>query len=83
MYSIGAKVPVVNSFTAQPISNNFTLKATGIPQYPFFLQTTTNLAKPIAWNTLYTNFADALGNVSFSLSNLPANQQFFRVLSQQ
>ena len=66
-------------------SNNYqlTLQLTGNPNYPYTLQSATNLTPPVNWQTVLTNFADTNGNWSAIITNLanpPAG--FYRIVGQ-
>ena len=63
-------------FTVQTSGAGLTLQLTGTPNYPYILQSATNLAPPVNWQTILTNPADANGNWSFVVTNttdIPAN----------
>ena len=56
---------------------------TGLPpNYPCILQGATNLTAPINWQPILTNYTDASGNWSFTASNLPAPNLFYRITGQ-
>ncbi len=60
-----------------------TLQLTGTPNYPYILQTATNLTPPINWQSIITNAADTNGCWSVALTNLTsAPWQFYRALGQ-
>ena len=61
---------------------HLTLQLTGSPNYPYILQTTTNLTPPVNWQPVYTNPADANGNWSFTVTNLPAPAGYYRAVAQ-
>jgi uncharacterized repeat protein (TIGR03803 family) len=59
------------------------LQFTGTPNYPYVLQTTTNLAPPIIWQSIVTNLADVNGHWSFSVTNPAyARARFYRAGAQ-
>jgi len=58
--------------------NQLTLQFTGTPNYPYLLQSTTNLAPPINWQPVLTNPADLNGNWQFTDTNLNTRQKFYR-----
>jgi hypothetical protein len=56
---------------------------TGTPQYPYILQTATNLVPPINWQSVLTNSAAASGIWSFTVTNNPVvPARFFRAAGQ-
>jgi hypothetical protein len=66
-------------------SNNHQLKLqlTGTPNFPYTLQSTTNLTPPISWQPVITNSADINGNWSITVSNLSSTpSSFFRAVGQ-
>jgi alpha-tubulin suppressor-like RCC1 family protein len=48
-----------------------TVQLTGSPNYPYILQMATNLTPPVNWQPVFTNPADANGNWTFTVTNLP------------
>ena len=72
------------SFTASSTnSQQLILQLTGTPNYPYILQSATNLTPPIVWQCVFTNCADTNGNWSFivtNLSGIPAG--FYRAVAQ-
>lgn len=69
------------SFMAALTNNNqgVTLKLTGTPYYPYFLQVATNLTPPVNWQSIFTNFADVNGNWVWTMTNLTdLPQSFYR-----
>jgi hypothetical protein len=66
-------------------TNNYQLRLqlTGTPNFPYILQSATNLSPPISWQSVLTNPADANGNWSITISNLQSVPfQFFRAVGQ-
>jgi hypothetical protein len=59
-----------------------TLQLTGSPNYPYILQTATNLTPPVNWQSILTIPADANGNWSFTVTNLPAPAGYYRAVAQ-
>ena len=59
-----------------------TLQLSGTPNYPYILQSATNLTPPINWKPVLTNPADVNGNWSFTVSNLATPNLFYRAASQ-
>ena len=57
----------------------FNLTLTGLPNQNYVLQTATNLAPPVPWQSLLTNAADTNGVWQFTDTNLNSAQKFFRV----
>ena len=59
------------------------LQWSGTANYPYALQTATNLTPPIFWQSILTNPADTNGNWTFTVTNLSnAPQRFYRALGQ-
>ena len=64
-------------------SQQLTLQLTGTPNYPYILQSATNLTPPINWQPVFTNFADTNGNWSFTIIGLTNNPAgFYRAVAQ-
>jgi alpha-tubulin suppressor-like RCC1 family protein len=59
-----------------------TVQLNGSPNYPYILQTATNLTPPVNWQSILTNPADGNGNWSFTVTNLPAPAGFYRAIAQ-
>ena len=55
--------------TLTAIGGGLQLQFIGTPNYPYILETATNLAPPINWQPVLTNPADASGNWSFTVTN--------------
>lgn len=71
------------NFTAQNFGAGLKLQLTGTPNYPYVLQLATNLTPPLGWKSIRTNFSDANGNWSFTVTNgsgVPAG--FYRAVGQ-
>jgi hypothetical protein len=69
------------NFAIQNFPTGLGLQFTGTPNYPYILQTTTNLTPPIIWHSILTNTTDTSGNCYFS--TLPnGGQNFYRGLGQ-
>jgi hypothetical protein len=61
----------------------FQLQFTGTPNYPYILQTATNLSPPVNWQSILTNPADGNGYWNFTVTNLPALPAgYYRILGQ-
>jgi alpha-tubulin suppressor-like RCC1 family protein len=59
------------SFSGHVVTGGgFQLQFTGTPNYPYILQTATNLTPPVNWQSVFTNPADANGNWIFTVTNL-------------
>ncbi len=58
------------------------MQLTGTPNYPYILQSATNLTIPISWKSILTNRADVNGNWQFTNTNLNEGQEFYRILGQ-
>ena len=67
----------------KPSGSGLNLQFTGTPQYPYILETTTNLAAPVHWQPVVTNPADASGHWSFTVTNDPVvPARFYRAAGQ-
>ena len=73
------------AFTAQAnIANNIleiALQFSGTPNYPYVLQSATNLTPPVNWQPVLTNPADASGNWQFTDRNLNTGQKYYRAVA--
>ena len=70
------------NFQVQSTSNHWLkLMLVGTANYPYILQSTTNLTPPINWKPVLTNPADINGNWQFTVTNLNNNRQFYRALA--
>ena len=70
------------NFTAQYLGTGLKMQLTGTPNYPYILQSATNLTPPITWKSVRTNTADSSGNWQFSDSSLNVSQKFYRAMGQ-
>ena len=64
-------------------SQQLTLQLAGTPNYPYILESATNLTPPVVWQPVFTNYADTNGNWSFTitgLTNSPAG--YYRAVAQ-
>lgn len=61
-------------------TNALYLQLFGTPNYPYILQSTTNLTNP-NWQSLMTNSADAYGIWNITITNLPVPCDFFQVVA--
>ena len=64
-------------------SQQLTLQLSGTPNYPYILESATNLTPPVVWLPVFTNYADTNGNWSFTitgLTNTPAG--YYRAVAQ-
>ena len=68
--SLTVFLPPQNFLGFSPDGKQLNLRMTGTPNYPYVIQSTTNLTPPVIWQLLYTNPADVNGNWSFAVSNL-------------
>ena len=75
-------LPPQNFFANAVIGNQLTLQFAGTPNYPYILQSATNLTPPVNWQSVLTNLADTNGNWSFTVSNLSAPSLFYRAMGQ-
>jgi hypothetical protein len=63
--------------------NQLSLQLSGTPNYPYILQSATNLTPPISWNPIFTNVTDTNGNWSYTVTNLlTAPNLFYRAAVQ-
>ena len=69
-------------FTGQLASGGLQLQFSGTPNYPYILQSATNLTPPINWQPVLTNPADGNGNWQFTDTNLNGSQKFYRAIGQ-
>jgi sugar lactone lactonase YvrE len=68
------------NFTASLGNAGLQLQFTGTTNYPYILQSATNLTPPVFWQPLLTNAADGNGNWSFAVTNTQnAPACFYRV----
>jgi sugar lactone lactonase YvrE len=59
------------------------LQFIGTPNYPYILQSATNLTSPVNWQSVFTNPADASGNWNYTVTNSPdVPAGYYRVLGQ-
>ena len=58
------------------------LHFTGTPNYPYILQSATNLTPPVNWQPVLTNPADVNGNWQFMETNLDSGQKYYRAVGQ-
>ena len=73
-------LPPQNFVGAITNENQLKLQLTGTPNYPYVLQSATNLTPPVNWQPVLTNPADNNGNWQFTdtnTTNVPA--RFYRV----
>lgn len=61
-------------------SNTMSLVYQGIPNDPYALEQTTNLAPPVVWTPLWTNWTDSTGLLS-ATNSTSGPQGFFRIRS--
>ena len=64
-------------------SQQLTLQLTGTPNYPYILESATNLTPPVVWLPVFTNYADTNGIWSYTitgLTNFPAG--YYRAVAQ-
>jgi hypothetical protein len=67
-YYESGNMPPQNLSASPDENNSFQLHFFGTPNYPYFLQATTNLAIP-SWQSIFTNNSDAYGNWTFTDTN--------------
>ena len=71
-----------SSFIIKTGDNGLQIQILGTPNYPYILQSATNLTPPVNWQTVLTNPADGNGNWQFTDSNLNNGQKFYRAVGQ-
>ena len=69
------------NFAASASGSAIQIQLSGTAYWPYVLQSTTNLAPPIIWQSIYTNQADGNGNWSVILTNLTALGRYYRGLA--
>ena len=69
-------------FTAKNGAGALQLQLTATPNYPYVLQSATNLTPPINWQSVLTNPTDGSGNWQFIDTNLNTGQKFYRAMGQ-
>jgi uncharacterized delta-60 repeat protein len=70
------------NFLAQPSADGLSLQFTGSPNYPYILQSTTNLVPPLAWQSVLTNLSGADGSWSYGVTNFQDLPKcFYRVVA--
>ena len=69
-------------FTGQFASGGLQIQFSGTPNYPYILQSATNLKPPVNWEPALTNPADGNGNWQFTDTNLNSGQKFYRAVGQ-
>jgi hypothetical protein len=70
-------------FLARNTNNQqIALQLIGSPNYPYVLQSATNLTPPVNWQPVLTNPADGSGNWQFTDTNLNGGQKFYRAVGQ-
>jgi sugar lactone lactonase YvrE len=69
-------------FTSQFASGGLQMQFSGTPNYPYSLESATNLTPPVNWQPILTNPADGNGNWQFTDTNLNGDQKFYRAVGQ-
>jgi len=69
-------------FSAQNLATGLQMQCTGTPNYPYILQSATNLTPPVQWQPLMTNNSDTNGFWQCTDTNIKTGQKFYRVLGQ-
>ena len=69
-------------FTSQFAGGGLQMQFSGTPNYPYILQSATNLTPPVNWQPVLTNPADGNGNWQFTDTNLNGSQKFYRAVGQ-
>jgi hypothetical protein len=84
-YFVSIPQPVLSltNLDGQDGGRHLTLQLSGTPEFPYILQSATNLADPVGWRSLATNSLDASGHWSVTITNVPghADEMFFRAVS--
>ncbi|HEY1788797.1 MAG TPA: hypothetical protein VGJ73_11600 [Verrucomicrobiae bacterium] len=62
-------------------TNSMSLQLSGTPEYPYILQSATNLTYPINWQSVMTNSADSNGAWNIAITNSGPPSEFFRVVA--
>ena len=76
-------LPPGNIYAHVTNSHQLILQLTGTPNFPYILQTATNLTPPVIWEPILTNPADARGNWSDAVTNQnDAPAHFYRAAGQ-
>ena len=70
------------NFAAKYVGTGLQLQLTGTPNYPYVLQSATNLTPPIIWKSIRTNSANASGIWQFTDTSLNTGQKFYRAVGQ-
>jgi hypothetical protein len=70
------------NFAAQNLLAGLQLQLTGTPNYPYILQSATNLTPPISWQSIRTNYADTNGNWQYTDPNVRGGQKYYRAFGQ-
>jgi hypothetical protein len=70
------------NFSVQNVSTGLQMSLFGSPGYPYILQSATNLAAPVIWQSILTNYCDTNGNWQFIETNLNGLQKFYRAVGQ-
>ena len=65
-------------FTASNSASGLQLSLVGTPNYPYVLQTASNMVPPVVWQSIFTNPADANGDWNFTDTNVSDAQRFYR-----
>ena len=63
-------------------SPRITLQFSGTPNFPYALQSATNLTPPVNWQTVLTNPAGVNGYWQFTDTNLNTGQKYYRAVGQ-
>jgi hypothetical protein len=70
------------NFFVQNVVTGLQLQLTGTPNFPYTLQSATNLTPPITWKSVRTINSDANGNWQYVDTNLNSGQKFYRAVGQ-
>jgi DNA-binding beta-propeller fold protein YncE len=71
----------LNHFTTSVSGNVLHVDLSGESNFAYILQTATNLAPPLSWQSVYTNSADVNGDWHYT-NNVGGPQCFYRVTAQ-
>jgi hypothetical protein len=77
-YFVGIPNPV-QTLLNNTKSDQLNMQLNGTPNFPYILQSATNLTRPINWQPVITNSADTTGKLYITLTNSPGvPAEFFR-----
>lgn len=74
--------PPQNFLISSLAAGGVNLQFLGTPNYPYTLQSATNLTPPVVWQPVLTSPADTNGNWQFSDPNVDLGQRYYRAMGQ-